>query len=39
MSKHYDDQAHMFAQGGKRREMMERKMIEQSSTGKTVFKP
>jgi penicillin amidase len=39
MSKHYDDQAHMFAQGGKRREMMDWKMIEQSSTGKTVFKP
>jgi penicillin amidase len=39
MSKHYDDQAHMFAEGGKRREMMDRKMIEGCSTGKTVFKP
>jgi penicillin amidase len=39
MSKHYDDQAKMFAEGGKRHELMERKMIEKVMSGKTVFKP
>jgi penicillin amidase len=39
MSKHYDDQARMFAEGGKRHEMMDRKMIEKNMSAKTLFKP
>ena len=39
MNKHYDDQALMFAQGGKRAELMDRKMIEKVLSGKTVLKP
>jgi penicillin amidase len=39
MSQHYDDQAKMFAEGGKRHEMMDRKMIEKNMSAKTLFKP
>jgi penicillin G amidase len=39
MSKHYDDQAKLFAEGGKRPELMDRKQVEKVLTGKTRFKP
>ena len=39
MSSHYDDQAKMFVNGGKRPELMDRKSIEKVLKGKTVFKP
>ena len=39
MSKHYDDQAEMFAKGGKRPELTDRKLIEKAMTGKTIFRP
>ena len=39
MSKHYDDQAKLFAEGGKRPELMDRQSIEKASTGKTHFRP
>lgn len=39
MSKHYDDQARMFAEGGSRAELMNRAEIEKVQTAKTVFKP
>jgi penicillin amidase len=39
MSKHYKDQAQMFAEGGSRAELMNRAEIEKVQTGKTVFKP
>jgi penicillin amidase len=38
MSSHYDDQAQMFAEGGKRPELTDRKQIEKVMIGKTVFK-
>jgi penicillin G amidase len=39
MSKHYDDQAAMFATGGKRAELTDRKAIGKVSKGRLVFKP
>jgi penicillin amidase len=39
MSSHYDDQARLYAEGGKRPELMDRKSIEKASTGKTKFTP
>lgn len=39
LNKHYDDQAHMFAEGGKRPELMQRQSVEKVLKGKTVFKP
>lgn len=39
LNKHYDDQAHMFAEGGKRPELMHRQSVEKVLKGKTVFKP
>jgi penicillin amidase len=39
MSSHYDDQSEMFALGGKRPELMDRKSIEKVLKGRTVFKP
>ena len=39
MSKHYKDQAQLFATGGKRHELLDRKMIEEVMIGKSVFKP
>ncbi|MCP9769367.1 penicillin acylase family protein [Lacihabitans sp. LS3-19] len=39
MSKNYDDQAEMFATGGKRPELTNRKDIEKAMKGKLVFKP
>ena len=39
MSKHYDDQAILYARGGKRPELMDRKLVEKVMTGKTIFKP
>ncbi len=39
MSKHYDDQARMFVEGGKRPELTDRKQIEQVSKGKTILRP
>lgn len=37
MSPHYDDQAKMFADGGKRPELTDRKQVEKVMIGKTVF--
>jgi penicillin amidase len=39
MSKHYDDQAELFARGGKRPELMNREMIEKVMIGRSIFKP
>jgi penicillin amidase len=39
MSKHYDDQAQMFAEGGKRPELTSRPDIEKVKTGRTLFRP
>ena len=39
LSKHYDDQARMFAEGGKRPELTNRQSVEKVLKGKTVFKP
>lgn len=39
MSSHYDDQAEMFVQGGKRPELMDRAAIEKLRQGRTIFKP
>ncbi|MBA4853237.1 penicillin acylase family protein [Emticicia sp. BO119] len=39
MSKHYDDQASMFVEGGSRAELMNRAEIEKIQTGKIIFKP
>jgi penicillin amidase len=39
MSPHYDDQALMFAQGGKRPELTQRNEVEKKKIGKTVLKP
>jgi len=39
MSKYYGDQAKLYAEGGKRPELMDRKSIEKVSIGKTHFKP
>jgi penicillin amidase len=39
MSKHYDDQAELFATGGKRHELTDREMIEKVMIGKSIFKP
>ncbi len=39
MSKHYQDQATMFAEGGKRPELMNRKEIEKLLTGKLNIQP
>lgn len=39
MSKHYDDQARLFVEGGSRAELMNRTEIEKVQTGKIVFKP
>lgn len=39
MNEHYSDQAKMFAEGGKRPELSDRKEIEKKLIGKTVFKP
>ena len=37
MSPHYDDQAQMFAEGGKRPELTDRKSVEKVMIGKTIF--
>lgn len=39
MSKHYDDQARMFVEGGARSELMNRADIEKVQTGKLLLKP
>lgn len=39
MSKHYNDQARMFVEGGSRGELMNRTDIEKVQTGKTLLKP
>lgn len=39
LSPFYDDQATLFATGGKRREWLDRKDIERVKIGRTVFKP
>lgn len=39
LNKHYDDQALMFATGGKRPELTSRQSVEKVLKGKTVFKP
>ena len=39
MSKHYNDQAEMFAKGGKRAELTNRKAIENIAIGKQILKP
>jgi penicillin amidase len=39
MSSHYADQANMYAEGGRRPELMNRKSIEKVLKGKTVLKP
>jgi penicillin amidase len=39
MSKHYNDQASLFVEGGSRAELMNRAEIEKVQTGKIVFKP
>ncbi len=39
MSSHYEDQARLYAEGGKRPELMDRTSIEKVSTGKTKFTP
>jgi len=39
MSRHYDDQAEMFIQGGKRPELMDRGSIDKVRQGRTLFKP
>ncbi len=39
MSKHYSDQAEMFAKGGKRPELTDRKAIEKVAIGKMILKP
>jgi penicillin G amidase len=39
MSKRYDDQAEMFAKGGKRPELTNRKAIEKVLYGKMTFRP
>jgi hypothetical protein len=39
LSPYYDDQAELFATGGKRREWLDRKDIERVKIGRTVFKP
>jgi penicillin G amidase len=39
LSPYYDDQAEMFATGGKRREYLDRKDVEKVKIGKTVLKP
>ncbi len=39
LSPYYDDQATMFATGGKRREWLDRKDIERVKIGRTVLKP
>ena len=39
MSKHYSDQAEMFAKGGKRPELTNRKAIEKIAIGKLTLKP
>ena len=39
MSKHYDDQAKLYAEGGKRPELMDRKSVEKVATGTTHFTP
>jgi penicillin amidase len=38
-SPHYDDQARLFVEGGKRREYLDRKEVELKSIGKMVLKP
>jgi penicillin amidase len=37
MNSHYDDQAKMFAEGGKRPELSKREDVEKVMIGKTVF--
>lgn len=39
MSKHYNDQAEMFAKGGKRAELTNKKAIEKVAIGKLILKP
>ena len=39
MSKHYNDQAQMFADGGSRQELTDKKLIEKSKIGKMILKP
>ncbi|WP_165372159.1 penicillin acylase family protein [Emticicia agri] len=39
MSKHYKDQALLFAEGGSRAELMNKSAIEKVQTGKILFKP
>jgi penicillin amidase len=39
MSPHYDDQALMFAQGGKRPELTQRNEVEKKKIGRTLLKP
>jgi hypothetical protein len=38
MNSHYDDQAKMFAEGGKRPELSRREDVERVMIGKTVFR-
>jgi penicillin amidase len=38
MNSHYDDQAKMFAEGGKRPELSKREDVEKVMIGKTIFK-
>jgi hypothetical protein len=38
MNPHYDDQAKMFAEGGKRPELSKREDVEKVMIGKTTFK-
>lgn len=39
LSRHYDDQAQLFVDGGSRPELMNRAEIEKVQTGKTLLKP
>ncbi len=39
MNDHYKDQAMMFAEGGKRPELTNRKEVEKNSIGKTIIRP
>ncbi len=39
LSKHYDDQAQMFVEGGSRQELMDKKTIEKEKIGKLIITP
>ena len=39
MSRHYDDQARMFAEGGQRPERLDRKAVEKVAIGRMVLRP